>query len=91
VDEEGRAEMTKKYIEDSWQGYRKLLSPNAGEVQVAETRQAFYAGAAVLFKGIMIAMDPGEEPTQGDMELMDSINQELQDFSAELDKKVFGG
>lgn len=80
-----------KYIEQGWQSYRKLLvDSGAGEVQIKETRQAFFAGAAVLFHSIMQGLDPGEEETDNDMQRMTDIANELTEFGQKLDAKYFG-
>lgn len=75
------------YIEKGWEGYRKLLPPNASEVQIRETRQAFYGGAAILFEALMRGLDEGEEATDGDVQIMTDIQRELQEFGAQLDRK----
>jgi hypothetical protein len=39
----------KTTIAEEWEGYREAVIPkNAGEVQIMETRRAFYAGALAL-------------------------------------------
>ena len=54
-----------KHIEGGWESYRKNCIPaDAPDIQLRESRQAFYAGAAILFHSIMIVLDPGTEPTE---------------------------
>lgn len=80
-----------KYIEKGWDSYRKLLvEAGAGEIQIKETRQAFFAGAAVLFESIMRGLDPGDEETENDMQRMTDIANELHEFGRSLDQKYFG-
>ena len=79
-----------KPIEMAWEGYRELLPADAPEVQLRETRQAFYGGAAILFEAIMGALDPGEGPTERDMRMMSDIQKELRDFGQKLDRRYFG-
>lgn len=74
-----------KYIEAGWDSYRRLLPADAGEVQVNETRQAFYAGAAILFRTIMVTLDPETEPTEADLARMAELQAELDAFGQELD------
>lgn len=76
-----------KYIEQGWNGYLALLPKDAGEVQIRETRQAFYGGAAVLFETMLRMLDPGSEPTENDMRRMSDIQKELQEFGAQIDKR----
>lgn len=76
-------------IEAGWAGYKlSVLSPNAGDVQITETRLAFFAGAQHLFSSIMSALDSGDEPTEADLERMDKINNELARFLEEIKSKV---
>ncbi len=70
------------YIRAGWDGYRDQVIPKkASTVQVLECERAFFAGAFVLFHGIMIGLDPGEEPTVADMRRMADIEKELADFA----------
>ena len=77
--------MSDGMIETGWKSYRKLIPADAPEVQLRETRQAFYAGAAVLFEAMLLVLEPGEEPTDADMRRMDGIAQELREFGRSLD------
>lgn len=75
-----------KVIEEGWKSYRRTVVPkNASKVQVRETKQAFYAGAAILFETIMILLEPGEEPTVHDLELMMRVQQELAEWGKGFD------
>lgn len=80
-----------KYIQDGWDSYRRMCVPDgASESQLRETRQAFFAGAAVLFSAIMVTLDPGTEPTDNDMRRMSDLQNEVDAFGQELDKRAFG-
>ena len=80
-----------KLIESGWRSYRhEIISKAASDVQISETRQAFYAGAALLFHSIMKILEPGDEPTDADLEVMTSIQAELDQFGVELDAKYLG-
>jgi hypothetical protein len=71
-----------KLVEAGWLGYRaSVIPPEASQIQVRETRQAFFAGATHLFFSLMHAMDPEEEPTDADEERMAKIHQELEAFA----------
>lgn len=84
--------MSAARIERAWSHYRKTLLPaDASEVQVAETRKAFFSGAAVLFFSLLEALSDGADDTPEDLALMSEINEELQTFGAELDLEVLGG
>lgn len=80
-----------KYIQQGWESYRKLLvESGTGEVQIKETRQAFFSGAAVLFEVIMRGFDPGPEETENDMQRMTDVANELHEFGQQLDRRYFG-
>ncbi len=81
--------MGKKYIQIGWESYRKLVVPDdAPDVQITETRQAFYAGASILFEGLMHGLDAGNEPTDDDLQRMDDIQAEINAFGQQLDRKI---
>lgn len=81
-----------KPIEAGWQSYRSTVLPqDASEIQIRECRQAFYAGAAILFEGLMNALDPGDDPTEADLGRMAAIQNELDAFGQEIDKRYLGG
>lgn len=73
-------------ISDEWQSFRRSVIPaSAPPVQIRESKRAFYAGAASLFSAIIAILDPSSnEPTEQDLRVMDSINQELQEFQKGL-------
>lgn len=78
-------------IARGWKSYRRLVVPaDASETQVAETRQAFFSGAAILFESIMLALDPGEDPTDADLSMMENIQAELDAFGHTLDQRYLG-
>jgi len=76
-------------IEAGWVGYRlAVISPNAPPIQLDECKLAFFAGALHLFHSLMTIMDPGEEPTEADVNKMDLIDKELQKFGREFELKA---
>lgn len=76
-------------IEAGWQSYLKRVVPkDAGHVQVNETRQAFWAGATVLFYAIMQTLDPGDEPTEDDLQRMVNIAAEIDAFAKTFDAEI---
>ena len=78
-----------KYIESGWAGYRHVVIPaDASEVQVNESRRAFFAGAACLFETIMLAASPGVEPTEADMDMMANLQAEIDEFGQQLDLEI---
>lgn len=78
-----------KHIERAWQGYRRLCVPADIEpAKLLELEQAFFAGAAILFHGILGRLDPGPGETQGDLAFMADVHREVDTFGAALDGRV---
>lgn len=70
-----------KLLEAGWVSLRLACIPDdAPKAQLEDMHMAFFAGAQHLFASIVSVMDPGEEPTAADMNRMDLIHKELQDF-----------
>jgi hypothetical protein len=70
-----------KLIEAGWIGLRIAAVPlDASALQLQEMRMAFFAGAQHLLASIMTILEPDAEPTHKDLERMDLIQRELQDF-----------
>ena len=68
-----------------WADYRaKVVPQNAHPIQLAETRQAFYAGAIALFSEIVNGLSPEEESTEADLAMLDDIKREFDEWGAEL-------
>lgn len=67
-------------IADLWASYRRVLPSDAHATQVIETRRAFYAGAFALLEALDNILEPGLEPTEKDIESLESIHRELQEF-----------
>jgi hypothetical protein len=74
-----------RLIELAWLSYQRDVIPrNAPEVQVTESRRAFYAGAQALFHTIINILEPGSEPTDNDLQTMTLIQQELKRFGDQV-------
>jgi hypothetical protein len=89
------AEMSKKLadqgklIEAGWIGYRLAVVPtDAPQIQLDECKMAFMAGASHLFSSIMVILDPGDEPSAADLNKMELIHKELDDFAQKMKLKV---
>ena len=79
----------KAYILGGWQSYRRTVGEIKGGFRgdEKELKEAYFAGAAVLFEELMTSLDPGEEPTDADLRKMEAILKELSDFGREIDRK----
>ncbi len=85
------AEITKvwtdqgKVIEGGWWAFATVIGlENAPEVQRAEMRKAFMAGAQHLLTSMIDIMDARTEPTAQDLKRMDLIHAELEAFARSL-------
>ncbi len=78
-------------IESAWHDYKSKVVPmGASPVQVAETRKAFYAGAASLLKSMLTALGPGKEATESDLAIMDGVQEELDEFFEKTIQRLTG-
>lgn len=69
-------------MDAAWRSYAEaVIPPDAPDVQRIESRRAFYAGARSAMAGLMSFLDPGEEPTQADLDKMTALMKELDDFA----------
>lgn len=86
--------MGKRHIETLWQSYReKVVPPDASEVQVRETRLAFFAGAGSLLHFLSGTLDDTGDPndvTPGDMSVMEDIGAEIDEFVAAAHNEASG-
>jgi len=74
-----------KLVETEWQDYAKnVLPPGAPKVQVVESRRAFYAGARSLLTSLVRVFGPDKEPTESDLAIMDSLQEELDQFYKDI-------
>lgn len=74
-----------RLIEAGWQSMRLLcLAADAPEIQIEEMRKAFFMGAQHLYAALNCIMDPGQEPTDADMNRMSLIHTELEAFRMEV-------
>lgn len=66
----------------------KMIPKDTPEVQTSRVRLAFFAGAQHLWSSVMTFLDPGEEPTEKDMQRMDNIQAELDAIAMKLRAKL---
>jgi hypothetical protein len=77
-----------KLIEAGWLGLQLACIPlNAPDIQLEEMRNAFFAGAQHLFGCIAEILEPGEDPTDKDLERMNLIDQELRAFIRDFENR----
>ena len=76
-------------IENAWKGYERVCVPaDAGEMQRSESRQAFYAGAAV-YHAMVIALSTDAVSEDKGTATLEALDAELSEFGAGLDRRYF--
>lgn len=72
-------------IREQWESFERQVIPiGASAIQRQEMRRAFYAGAIALFSSILSILDPGTEPTDRDLRVMDALKAEMDDWERRL-------
>lgn len=72
-------------LAEQWRFYLDDVIPKgAGQTQVQETRRAFYAGAVACFAVLNSFLDGGTEPTDAEIQRVEGMVQELEDFSKSI-------
>ena len=71
-----------KTMAEMWDGFSQAVLPFArpGSTQYEEMRKAFYAGGLCLFNWFMVQMDEDREPTEGDLDKVSAIEEEIRSF-----------
>lgn len=70
-------------LAEKWATYRDQVVPKgAGRAQLQGTELAFYGGAASMLDVLLSVLEPGREPTPGDLRVMDEIANELREHAA---------
>lgn len=82
----------RRTLADEWRSLEALIfSPRTPDVQRAEMRKAFYAGAAEMLSLLIGGLDPEAGATELDLAYVDSLLEELRAFEAELCRAAGGG
>lgn len=80
--------MSREIVRTGWELYRDTFAPpRSTPGALEELRQAYFSGAAVLFRSIMATLDAGDEPTARDLARMDEISKEIDAFARSLDRR----
>lgn len=74
-----------RMIERGWKSYARLIPDGADDVQIAETRQAFYAGAAIIFEALAHASETESEDVA--VRRLADLQKEIDAFGQELDAR----
>lgn len=72
---------------EQWDQFARAVLPvKTPPDQRREMRRAFYAGAQAILFRVIAAFAPDTEPTTEDVQIMEDLNQELIDFSKDVEK-----
>lgn len=67
----------------AWRSYQSLMGPTGEREELA-----FWAGASVLFYGLLQSLDQGDEPTDVDLAGMDRLHAEIERFCETFDRRA---
>lgn len=68
-------------VEQEWRKFCLACFKNIGEQQYIDLRRTFYGGASALFYVFIGLLEPGEEPTEGDLARVTALHDELEAFN----------
>lgn len=72
---------------EEWKSYRQqVIPPTAPNVQVIESKRAFYAGANSLFRLLQRTVSVGDEVSGADMRAMENIDREFKEFYLRMEE-----
>lgn len=74
--------MKRMLMAEQWDQFaRSIFTEKTPAVQRSEMRRAFYAGAQSILFRVIESFAPEAEPTDADLQVMQDLNDELQDFA----------
>jgi hypothetical protein len=72
-------------IEAEWKDFSvNCLVGKITPDELRDLRRIFYAGASAMFRLILIELDAGDEPTERDMDYIDSLSNEIKTFNDQV-------
>jgi hypothetical protein len=72
-------------IKEQWESYVRAVMPaSVGQVQLQETRRAFYAGAYAMITALTAGVSDEAEMTPQDVNVMESLHRELEQFYSDV-------
>jgi hypothetical protein len=71
-------------IEQEWKKFCLACFKDMREQQYIDHRRTFYGGASALFYVFVNLLEPGTEPTEGDLARVTALQKELNDFAMEV-------
>jgi len=87
-------ELTKRAVDEKaiialgWGAFQRTLVPHTPPDVKNTLMLAFYCGALHLFSSLNVFLDPGDEPTDRDMQRMCNIADEVLDFEKLLERTI---
>lgn len=76
--------MESAFIEKEWRKFCLACFGNISDQQYTDLRRTFYGGVSALLFIQLSKLESGEEPTENDMAMMHSIQDELAQFGHEV-------
>lgn len=74
--------MKRQLMAEQWDEFSgKVLPKPCSEIQKREMRRAFYAGAQSILFRVIQSFAPETEPTEEDLQIMEDLHDELQNFA----------
>ncbi len=71
-------------IEQEWKKFCLACFGNISDQQYIDLRRTFYGGASAVFFALMSMLDPGDEPTEADLQRMRDLHAELHKFNDDV-------
>lgn len=73
-------------ISEGWMSYLKVLPVSAPQIQIDETRMAFYAGVAVMFDILTELGNGADDNDEPEIAVLEGIKAELDEYGKSLQK-----
>jgi len=71
----------RRFLHEEFQKFCLACFGDISEGQYTDLRRTFMGGAAAVFGFLMREIEPGEEPSEADLALVRSLQDELLDFN----------
>jgi hypothetical protein len=71
-------------IEKEWRKFCLACFGDISEQQYTDLRRTFYGGASAMYFSLLSMLDPGDEPTDADLQKMRDLHAELHKFNEDV-------
>ena len=73
-----------RLIDNEFEDFAKVCFGNISPQQYIDLRRTFFGGAAALWKIVFENLAPGDEATPADLGMLTAIQNEMEQFSADV-------